>query len=170
MRKRKIVVFFFCILFLLAGCKSHPKCVYDEMKQDSFNKKFSNIEFNKELVMIYFPEESNPFKIGQSLLIAFFNQSLNEIRIDLNKDLQILVFENDEWITFKNSSKYIHDSNLLDLNVPNLEIFNFTTRKITPDIPNIGKSVEIRVVVTGEETIGTSYKQVGAYFDLALAP
>lgn len=140
------------------------------MKQDSFNIKFSNVEFNKELVIIYFPEESHPFKIGQSFLIAFFNQSLNEIKIDLNKDLQILVFENDEWITFKNSSKYLDDTNFIDLSFSNVEIFDFTSRTITPDIPNMGKSVEIRVVVTGKETIGDSHKQVGAYFDLTLAP
>lgn len=167
---KKLFFYFFFLIFLITGCASSNKCISNDLKQDSFNKIFSDTEFNKDLMMVYLPEKPDPVKIGQELLTAIFNQSLNAIKIDLDKDLQIMTFEKDEWIIIRNRVEYKFNSNFVNLQVSTSKFIDFKLNKIIPDITNTGKPVDIRVVVTGQEIIGSSQKNVGAYFDLTISP
>lgn len=168
---KKSFFYFFFLIFLITGCASSSmKCISSDFKQDSFNKIFSDTEFNKDLMMVYLPEKSHPLKVGQRLLTAIFNQSLHAIKIDLSKDLQIMTFEKDEWIIIRNRVEYKFDSNFIVLQVSTSKLIDFKLNTIIPDITNTGKPVDLRVVVTGKEITGSSQKNVGAYFDLTISP
>lgn len=169
---KSVMKYYFCIfiIYMLVGCKSFQKCMPTDLKQDSFTTMHADIEFNKDLVIVFLPEETHPLKFGQSFLIAIFNQSFDLIKIDLDRDLKIMAFENNRWKMLTNGSKFMQGSNFIELSVSNSQVVNFDTTTIIPVVPNAGKPVEIRVVLTGEKIVGVSQKQVGAYIDLMLSP
>lgn len=159
------------IFLVIASCSFSTATRENLTKQELFIYQYKNFSLNKDFEITYLPDEFHPLKIGNSFFILFQNKSKNVIKIDVDKDLKILIYENNEWRVIDNRVKYLWGSNMIVLdNDATSPVDDIQSVVINPAVSNEGKPVDIRVVVTGEKTGILFHKHIGAYIDLILSP
>lgn len=164
----KVKMLLLISFLFLVGCTFLPKSTEILSKDEIFKLQFQHIEFNKDFQIIFFPDKNMPLQIGTSFFVLLKQESKNVIKFDLNKDVKILWFKDNKWISVENNVDYLDNSNIIEIKNDNRN--NVATASLLPALINEGNRVDIRIVIIGQTNGFIFPKKTGAFIDLTLSP
>lgn len=161
---KKILLVFLIIAFSVS-CSSSQN---DEKKDETFNSMFINVSMDKD-IMFWEPVEKAVNR--ESVTLDLENISTYHIRFEQEKDIYILTFNGEDWVTLNNETVYLPSGRLLSPKGQDLP--GVTSVSMVPYYSEMGSGpIEIRVVLVAtlyENDVSTNQK-TGAFVDMMLYP